>query len=79
MIGKVFKTGDSLAVSLPGEAIELLELREGSELNVAVDADKGRIILSPLTLPTTDIDATFARQLAEFIEQYRPALEALAR
>jgi putative addiction module antidote len=79
MIRKVFKTGNSLAFSLPGEFIEVLGLQEGSELNVAVDADKGRIILSPLTLPITDVDATFARQLAEFIEQYRPALEALAR
>jgi antitoxin component of MazEF toxin-antitoxin module len=79
MIRKVFQTGDSLAVSLPRESIELLGLHEGSELNIAVDADKGRIILSPLTLPIIDVDAAFARQLAEFIEQYRPALAALAR
>jgi antitoxin component of MazEF toxin-antitoxin module len=79
MIRKVFKTGNSLVVSLPGKAIEVLGLHEGSELNVEVEADKGRIILSPLALPITDIDATFARQLAEFIEQYRPALAALAR
>jgi uncharacterized protein (DUF433 family) len=30
-------------------------------------------------LPLPDIDPTFAEQIDEFIEQYRPALEALAR
>lgn len=79
MIRKVFKTGNSLVVSLPRASIELLGLREGSELNVDVDADEGRIILSPARPTTTDIDPTFSRQLDEFIEQYRPALEALAK
>lgn len=79
MIRKVFKTGNSLVVSLPRASIDLLGLREGSEVEVDVDADGGRITLSPVRTPTSDIDAAFARQLDEFIEQYRPALEALAK
>lgn len=77
MIRKVFKTGNSLVVSLPRESIEQLGIREGSEL--AVDVEEGRITLSPVITPVNDIDPTFARQLDEFIEQYRPALEALAK
>ena len=79
MIRKIFKTGNSLVVSLSRESIEMLGLREGSELSVAVDSDERQIILSPARSATGDIDLTFARQLDEFIEQYHPALEALAK
>lgn len=79
MIRKVFKTGNSLVLSLPRETLEALALSEGSEVDVMLDAGAGRIILSPLRPPAGDIDPTFARQLEEFIAQYRPALEALAR
>lgn len=76
---KIFKSGNSLVVALPREVIEMLGLHEGSELAVAVDEEERRIILSPEQPTVTDIDATFARQLEEFIAQYRPALEALAK
>ena len=77
MIRKVFKTGNSLVVSLPRETLETLGLGEGSEVDIKLDA--GRLILSPVRPPAGDIDAAFARQLDDFIAQYRPALEALAR
>ncbi|MFO7680719.1 MAG: AbrB/MazE/SpoVT family DNA-binding domain-containing protein [Chloroflexota bacterium] len=79
MVRKIFKTGNSLVISLPKESIELLGLHEGSEVSVAVDQEQGRIIIEPATYPLADIDETFARQLEDFIEQYRPALEALAK
>ena len=79
MIRKIFKTGNSLVVSLPPAAIASLGLSEGSEVDVQLDEDAGRIILSPARPSAGDIDATFARQLDEFIAQYRQALEALAR
>jgi putative addiction module antidote len=79
MVSKVFKTGNSLVVSLPRESLGLLGIREGSELKVEIDANEQRIMLSPVEAGATGIDAEFARQLAEFIEQYRPALESLAR
>ncbi len=79
MVRKLFKTGNSLVVSLPRESIELLGLHEGSELDVAIDIDQRRIVLSPAEPPVSGIDAEFARQLDEFIDRYRPALEALAK
>ena len=48
-------------------------------LNVAIDIDQRRIVLSPPEPPVAGIDAEFARQLDEFIVLYRPALEALAK
>jgi putative addiction module antidote len=78
MARKIFKSGNSLVVSLPRASLELLGLQEGSEVSVTVDQDSGRIIVQPAQVSLGEIDAAFARQLDEFIEQYRPALEALA-
>ena len=78
MARRIFKSGNSLVVSLPRASLELLGLQEGSEVSVTVDQDSGRIIVQPAQVSLGEIDANFARQLDEFIEQYRPALEALA-
>jgi len=80
MVRKIFKTGNSFVISLPRESLQILGLREGSEVNVAVDQDKGRIVIERAHPPLAhDIDAIFARQLNDFIEEYRPALETLAQ
>ena len=79
MVRKIFKTGNSFVISLPRESLQLLGLQEGSEVNVAVDQDEGHIIIERAHPLLADIDPTFANQLNEFIEQYRPALEALAK
>ena len=79
MVRKIFKTGNSFVISLPRESLQLLGLQEGSEVNVVVDQDEGRIIIERAHPLLADIDPTFAQQLNEFIEQYRPALEALAK
>lgn len=78
MVRKIFKSGNSLVVSLPGDALERLGLEEGSEVNVAVNEREGRIVIERAQSPLAEIDAAFARQLDDFIERYRPALEALA-
>jgi putative addiction module antidote len=79
MVRKIFKTGNSLVISLPKESIQLLGLQEGSEVSVAVDQEQGRIVIEPAATQLADIDENFAQQLEDFIEQYRPALEALAK
>ena len=79
MVRKIFKTGNSLVISLPRESIELLGLKEGSEVSVAIDEQYQRIIIEPATSALAEIDPAFAPQLGDFIEQYRPALEALAK
>jgi putative addiction module antidote len=78
---KVFKTGNSVVVSLPKDALELLGIQEGSEVSVDLDRDKKQVVISPIEEPLAEVgvDETFAQQVSEFIEQYRPALEALAR
>ena len=81
MYRKIFKTGNSVVVSLPKDAIEYLHIDEGTEVNVELDREKRQIVITPAQPPlaVVGIDPEFAHQVAEFIEQYRPALEELAK
>jgi antitoxin MazE len=81
MLRKVFRTGNSVVVSLPKDALEYLEIKEGADVSVDLDREKRQIVITPVEIPlaTAGVDEAFARQVAEFIEQYRPALEALAQ
>jgi len=56
-------------------------MREGTEVNVELDRDKRQIVITPSDpeLISAGIDPEFSLQVAEFIEQYRPALEELAK
>jgi antitoxin MazE len=79
MLRKLFKTGNSLVVSLPKDVLEPLGIAEGANVKVELDRENRQIVIRPVEPPiAASIDAEFARQVAEFIEEYRPALEALA-
>ncbi|MCP4167443.1 MAG: AbrB/MazE/SpoVT family DNA-binding domain-containing protein [Chloroflexi bacterium] len=79
MVRKIFKTGNSLVISLPKDSIQHIGLKEGSEVSVKVDRVQGHIIIAPSESELVDIEIAFAQQLDDFIERYRPALEALAK
>lgn len=80
MVRKIFKTGNSIVVSLPKNALQQLGVAEGADVSVELDQENRQIVIRPIALPIAgSIDDVFARQVSEFIRQYRPALEALAR
>ena len=79
MLRKIFKTGNSSVVSLPREMLQSLGMEDGSDVSVELDPVTRQIIISPVEHALPGVDEVFARQLAEFINEYRPALEALAR
>lgn len=81
MVRKIFRTGNSIVVSLPKDVLDPLRLAEGAEVDVQLDQDRGVITIAPVLSPVAvkGVDEDFARQVSEFIDQYRPALEALAR
>jgi antitoxin MazE len=79
MLRKVFKTGNSLVVSLPKDLLETLGLRDGADVSVELDRKNRQILIRSVEpVFTGALSEEFAHQLSEFIEQYRPALEALA-
>lgn len=78
VIRKIYKTGNSIVVSLPKEMLDTLNLREGGNVSVELDDERQQILIAPVV--TADgVDEAFARQVADFIDEYRPALEALAK
>jgi len=80
MVRRLFKTGNSMVVSLPKDVLEPLGIIEGADLQVELDREKRQIIIRPVEQPiAAAIDTEFARQVADFIEEYRPALDALAK
>jgi len=79
MVRKIFKTGNSMVVSLPKDTLDFLGLAEGAEVSVELDRERRQIVITPVGTVLPGVNEEFAHQVAEFIEQYRPALEALAR
>jgi antitoxin component of MazEF toxin-antitoxin module len=79
MVSKIVKTEEGLAVLIPLETLEQLGLAPDGEVSVTLNQELSQIVITPASLSLPGVDETFAQQLSEFIEQYRPALEALAK
>jgi antitoxin MazE len=81
ILRKDFKIGNSLVISLPKDALELLDISVGSDVFVDLDRGKQQIVISPVNKPASivGVNEAFAQQVAEFIDLYRPALEALKK
>jgi putative addiction module antidote len=81
MLRKLFKTGNSVVISLPKDVLEYLGIAEGSDVALDLDRENRQILIKPVSTPLAiaGVDEAFVQQVSEFIEQYRPALEALAK
>ena len=80
MLRKIFRTGNSIVVSIPKDILDKLELSEGEDVSIELDSQHRQIVISPIEKPlAVEIDETFAKQVDDFIQEYRPALEALAK
>jgi antitoxin MazE len=81
MLRRLFRTGNSVVLSLPKEILDGLGVADGENVSLELDRTQGRLIITPAKKPLAiaGVDEEFARQVNEFIEQYRPALEELAK
>ena len=80
MIRRLFKTGNSIVLSLPKEVLDALEIKDGESVNLDLDREQRRVMITPIDKPKlAGVNEEFARQVDEFIQQYRPALEELAK
>lgn len=81
MIRRLFKTGNSIVLSLPKEVLDELEVKDGASVQLELDREQKRVIITPVEKPIAiaGVNEEFARQVDEFIEQYRPALDELAK
>jgi antitoxin component of MazEF toxin-antitoxin module len=81
MIQRIIKAGKDLVVTLPENIVERLQLTEGDEVSLAMDPGQNRILIQPVghSPDLEDIDQELAAQVSEFIKEYKPALEELAK
>ena len=81
MLRKVFRTGNSVVISLPREALEYLDIQEGAEIEVNLDRENRQVILKSMEIPLaiSGVDEKFVLKVAASIERYRLALEELAK
>ena len=81
MVRKIFRTGNSMVVSLPKDVIEYLQVGVGTEVSVSLDRNKRRIVITPVEPhpAIAGVEPDFVQQVSEFIDQYRSVLEELAQ
>ena len=81
MIRRLFKSGNSIVLSLPKEVLDDLGIQDGESVNLELDHEQRRVIITPVEKPVAiaGVNEDFARQVDEFIQEYRPALEELAK
>jgi putative addiction module antidote len=76
----VFKTGNSLVVSLPKDLLETLGIKNGTEVSVELDKKNRQILIRPTENSLAgNLSQEFALQVNEFTNQHRPALESLSK
>lgn len=81
MIRRLFKTGNSIVLSLPKEVLEDFGIKNGESVNLELDHQQHRLIITRVEMPVAiaGVNEAFAHQVDAFIQQYRPALDELAK
>jgi antitoxin component of MazEF toxin-antitoxin module len=78
MVRKLFRTGNSLAVAIPGAAATALGVAEGDYVHVDHDAAAGALLLWPHAAhDRLAISSEYVRLVGDFLHDYGPALAAL--
>ena len=75
MAQKVIKIGKSTGVTIPREILEEMRLKAGDQVMVEYEKKRRSIRIKP----RIEIDEELLDWTDKFIEEYRPALEALAK
>jgi len=66
VVRKIFKSGNSIVVSIPKEMLDSLNVAEGAEVDVEFDELRKVITIAPTEITVRNVDETFARQIDEF-------------
>ncbi|MEK7129032.1 MAG: AbrB/MazE/SpoVT family DNA-binding domain-containing protein [Patescibacteria group bacterium] len=76
MTQKVLKVGSSAAVTIPKKSLAELGLKIGDSVTLSINRAQKRVTIEPFVVT---VDKELSQWTKRFIEQYRPALEALAK
>ena len=63
---QLFKTGNSIVLSLPKEMLDALGLKNGENVSIELDNQKKRLVLSAVKKPmAAGVDEDFAKQVKQ--------------
>lgn len=81
MLQKLYKNGNSVAVTIPKEFLHDLNLKDGSEVVVEKNNETGEIIITRKknVKKPSKITPEFLSWLNSFNKKYSPALKELAK
>lgn len=75
---KVFKNGNSLAVTVPKTYAHQLNIRDGSQVEWK-KTNKGLTLIPQKKIKVAGIDPKFARMVDEFINEHKDVLQELSQ
>ncbi|MHB1317561.1 MAG: AbrB/MazE/SpoVT family DNA-binding domain-containing protein [Anaerolineae bacterium] len=75
---KIFRTGNSIVVTLPADALDATGLDPGDDVAVVADQALGTIVVRPVAPRLPGVRSGFLEQVDRFIDAYKPVLDALA-
>ncbi len=76
MIQKVLKVGTSAAVTIPKKSLAELGLKIGDDVSITIDKKRRTVTVESQKI---NVDAEVLEWTRRFIDQYRDALNALAK
>lgn len=75
---KLYKSGNSVAVTIPKEYLEELNLKEGKL--VVVEKRGQELVVTPKkAVPASGVNQKFAKMVDEFINEHEDVLQELSR
>lgn len=75
---KLYKNGNSVAVTIPKQYLRELNLRDGSDVIVDVKG-KALVVIPKTKIIAGGVDSQFAHMVDEFMNEHEDVLQELAR
>ena len=69
MTRKLFHSGNSTVVTLPADVLKALDLKEGDEVTLEVNVERGEIVITPAKRPVPSFQLNFL----ETVDQVKSA------
>ncbi|MBP1764230.1 MAG: hypothetical protein H6Q65_1288 [Firmicutes bacterium] len=77
-VRKIFKAGNSCVVSLPGNLLKSLGIREGSHVSIEVNRENRELILKPVVVKNNDMSLDFVRLVDKLLVDYDYTMRRLS-
>ena len=79
MVNKIFRAGDSAAVTLPKKMLHEMGCKIGDSVILTFFQDENEVNIRPVKKKRNQLSSRIAKLTTNFIDRYRPALDELAK